>query len=427
MTVGGVLIGWVAFDLGTWVWMVISIGLAGGVGGLAVWMWFGDRMAGGAAILVILLFGIVFRLLILSSDGYLSDDIFRYHFDGRVLNAGINPYRYAPDDKEVSHLRIEALDQKINHPHVRTVYPPLAQVYFALAAWVTPSGLGGLQALFLLSEIMAWLLLWWELRRRGSAASNIMIMAWAPLLMLEGYLPGHLDMLALPWTVLLLIWIESPRPNLAAVALTAACLIKPIVMIFVPMIVARVGLRKSLRPALLCAFLLVIAYLPFISAGKYVVDSMWLMAAKWFFNASVYTVLESIFTPPVARLAAGGLLVGLIVIIPIYIKELHAGMLMTFGAFVVCTTTLFPWYLIWMFPILVVKPDPALLVLSVLVLIAEMVNIEHQLHDVWYLPHWVQLVEYVPFFVLLVIGSIRKWGMFSSRHATFAKLEQNEV
>src|SRR5262245_18276567 len=42
------------------------------------------------------------RLGALAAPVYLSDDIYRYIWDGRVQAAGINPYRYIPDDAELA-------------------------------------------------------------------------------------------------------------------------------------------------------------------------------------------------------------------------------------------------------------------------------------------------------------------------------------
>ena len=45
-----------------------------------------------------ILFGVFFRLALIPSEPFLSDDIYRYLWDGKVFVAGINPYEYAPLD-----------------------------------------------------------------------------------------------------------------------------------------------------------------------------------------------------------------------------------------------------------------------------------------------------------------------------------------
>src|SRR5512132_3887780 len=62
---------------------------------IVVWLIFRARGA-RSTLLLVLLFAGIFRLSIVFAPPYLSDDIYRYVWDGRVQAAGINPYRYIP-------------------------------------------------------------------------------------------------------------------------------------------------------------------------------------------------------------------------------------------------------------------------------------------------------------------------------------------
>src|SRR5690242_17050964 len=57
--------------------------------------------ASNSIVLIAIAFAVVFRLSILFAPPYLSDDIYRYVWDGRVQAAGINPYRYIPAAPEL--------------------------------------------------------------------------------------------------------------------------------------------------------------------------------------------------------------------------------------------------------------------------------------------------------------------------------------
>ena len=86
---------------------------------------------------------VAMRLLTLTAPPVLSSDLYRYVWDGRVQLAGINPYRYLPAADELAFLRDEAVYPHINRAeYAHTVYPPAAQVIFALAAAVTPGVFG---------------------------------------------------------------------------------------------------------------------------------------------------------------------------------------------------------------------------------------------------------------------------------------------
>ena len=71
------------------------------------------------------------RLALLFVEPYLSTDIYRYIWDGRVQAAGINPYRYVPKAPELAQLRDAAIFPLINRAsYAPTIYPPVAQAIF---------------------------------------------------------------------------------------------------------------------------------------------------------------------------------------------------------------------------------------------------------------------------------------------------------
>ncbi|HTH96902.1 MAG TPA: hypothetical protein VL574_05750, partial [Stellaceae bacterium] len=74
------------------------------------------------------------RLVLLPAPP-LSTDIYRYIWDGRVQAAGINPYRYIPDDPALTALRDKTIWPSINRAATaHTIYPPAAQVVFLAAS-----------------------------------------------------------------------------------------------------------------------------------------------------------------------------------------------------------------------------------------------------------------------------------------------------
>ncbi|HET7288527.1 MAG TPA: hypothetical protein VFI71_13695, partial [Pyrinomonadaceae bacterium] len=93
-----------------------------------------------STLLIAIVFAVLFRVSILFAPPYLSDDIYRYIWDGRVQAAGINPYRYIPAAPELVQLRDDAIYPKINRrDYAHTIYPPVAQVVFLLTTRVSES------------------------------------------------------------------------------------------------------------------------------------------------------------------------------------------------------------------------------------------------------------------------------------------------
>src|SRR5262245_17786531 len=116
---------------------------------------------------LVVFFAALFRLVMIAAPPSLSDDVWRYVWDGRVQAAGHNPYAWPPDAKELEPLR-DGGWSRINHPSIRTVYPPLAEALFLVSA-VARGGARGLKLLFACFDIGAILALAALLRKTGRA------------------------------------------------------------------------------------------------------------------------------------------------------------------------------------------------------------------------------------------------------------------
>jgi hypothetical protein len=409
-----------------WVVRVIVIAVGGGLLVLLTTVTWKRIDVGPVWVVLVLALALAFRLAALPASRELSDDAARYHWDGKVLAHGINPYRYPPDDPALSHLRTDALDERINHPAYLTCYPPLAQILFSAGYLLTPGQLTGFQMLCLVAELATWLLLWRELRRRGKPMAWLLLAAWCPLIIFQGYLPGHLDVLTLPLVTLFLLHTAAGRPWGAGLTLGLACLIKPLPLIFAPAALRQFGWRGSWRFALAATAITMTLYLPFWQVGgKKLFISSWLMATKWSFNGTLAALLESHLALDWAHLAAAVLALGLILLGTWRGADLFSRMLLAQAAFLVCSPTLFPWYLIGMYPLLVLRPDPALLAIGTLAPLADEVIIKFHTQGLWEPAAWVRPAEFGPFFVLLILGAWHRWGMFSSGKGRQTKPESS--
>ena len=80
---------------------------------------------------LILFFAVIFRFSLIPSDPVvLSKDMYRYIWDGRVQQSGINPYLYPPEAAELKTLRDDRIFPKINRKESPTLYPAGAQIFF---------------------------------------------------------------------------------------------------------------------------------------------------------------------------------------------------------------------------------------------------------------------------------------------------------
>ena len=90
----------------------------------------------------VLFIGLLFRLVLLFSTPNLSDDYYRFIWDGELISNGNNPYEFKPVEqefyspKEETTLKDRAYD-KMNSKEYYSVYPPVNQVFFGLVEYAS--------------------------------------------------------------------------------------------------------------------------------------------------------------------------------------------------------------------------------------------------------------------------------------------------
>jgi alpha-1,6-mannosyltransferase len=203
------------------------------------------------------------RLPLLFSEPYLSSDVYRYVWDGRVQAAGINPYRYVPDAPELESLQDEEIHPNINRSdYAVTIYPPGAQIFFLAATRISES-LTWMKASLLGWEALAIALLLLLLRRAGQPDALVLLYAWHPLPLWEFAGNGHLDAAAIACVLAALLARARGRSALAGVALGVATLVKLYPLALLPAL-WRPGDRRM--PAALAATIAA-GYLPYLGVG----------------------------------------------------------------------------------------------------------------------------------------------------------------
>jgi len=191
---------------------------------------------------------LLLRALLLVPEPRLSGDVYRYLSDGRTLAGGTNPYAYTPTDP------------RINHPEIRSIYPPHAQLLFALVhelhAW---------RLLIVAFDLLAIVLL----RERGLAYAT------CPLVLFEGTWSGHLDAIAGVFVLLALL-----RRSGVAAGIAAGLKIIPIAA--VPALFGR-------RVPLSFFAALLVPFVPFL--GGPIMPGLRDYATRWIFNSPLYELV----------------------------------------------------------------------------------------------------------------------------------------
>lgn len=216
-----------------------------------------------STLLIVIGFAVLFRLSILFAPPYLSDDIYRYVWDGRVQAAGINPYRYIPAAPELAHLRDDVIYPKINRRDwAHTIYPPAAQLVFFLTTRISESVVW-MKATMLIFELVTVWAVAQLLTLLGRPRQLLLLYAWHPLVIWEFAGSGHVDAIAIGFIALaFLAW--HKKSNLGAgFTLAGATLVKLFPIVLLPAMLK----RGRWRIAFVFAATIIVGYLAYLSVG----------------------------------------------------------------------------------------------------------------------------------------------------------------
>ncbi len=223
-----------------------------------------QRVPAQTGLIIIFALALVMRLLVVGEPPYLSTDVYRYIWDGRVQAAGINPYRYVPADSTLSVLRDAAIFPNINRAdYAVTAYPPVAQMFFLLVTRFSES-IVAMRLAMIGCEIVIVAVMIDLLRRLHLPPTAVVAWAWHPLVIWEIANNGHSDavMVAL---LMFGVWLLTRHRALAgAVAVTLAALVKPYALVALPAFWRPWDWRL---PATVVATIAA-CYLPYIGVGR---------------------------------------------------------------------------------------------------------------------------------------------------------------
>lgn len=191
--------------------------------------------------------GLLFRLLFLFSMPALSDDFYRFIWDGELMNRGISPFLYQPAELSFDLPAKELLLEKMNSPNYYSVYPPFLQLFFALAV-----ALGGslLQTVFWLHLIIVaaeaatffFLVKSLDLLKKPRALALIYFLNPLIIIELSGNL--HFEGLMLCFFSAAFYFLLKKRSTVSGVFWSLAFGVKMIPLILLPSVVRRLSFKK---------------------------------------------------------------------------------------------------------------------------------------------------------------------------------------
>jgi alpha-1,6-mannosyltransferase len=298
----------------------------------------------------------------------LSDDMYRYVWEGRLQAHGFSPYAHPPNSAAVAHLRDDAVWPNVNRKAAVTVYPPAAQLAYTLLWRIWPDSVHWFQVAMSLGALAAGLLLVRLLRVLQLSTARVVIYLWAPLLVFEAAHGAHVDGLVLPLLVGAWLARVQRRDGWVGLLLGTATAIKLFPILLLPALWRPRDPQGWWRlPAAFGATLLLF-YLPYV----------------WWSGAAVIGFLPNYFGERFNMGLAGWLIplfaqAGInpnlgILAVTLVALALCAGWMVLqapaddstairrsiwlIGAFTILAQNLFSWYLLWVLPLVALFVRP---------------------------------------------------------------------
>ena len=329
--------------------------------------------------------GITARVLFLPSIPNLSQDFYRFIWDGRLLILGINPYMFSPEQLANGLLNateltsLEAISNakvliqgmgSLNASHYSN-YPPINQLCFALAALFAKTSILGSVIVLRIIIIGADLgILYFGkklLEKLNLPAKNIFWYFLNPFIIIELTGNLHFEGVMLFFVIWSLYMLDKKRWVLAAILLGVSVSVKLLPLLFLPLFykylapegLFKKGFWKMKKFYWLTLATIVFTFAPF--ASKTFISNFSATIGLWFqsfeFNASIYYIIRWIGFQAVGWniIATVGLILPMVVFICIVLltvfrkynttQKLITGMLLAVSIYFLLATTVHPWYI----------------------------------------------------------------------------------
>jgi len=385
--------------------------------------WLSLRTSDSRSLLLLgLIFAALFRLSIIFFPPYLSDDIYRYIWDGRVQAAGINPYRYIPAEDSLAQLRDDKIYPYINRRDTaHTIYPPVAEAAFLVITRVSESVTWMKVAMVAFEAVAVWAIIQ-LLVSFGFARQRVLIYAWHPLVVWEFAGSGHIDALAIAFIALTLLARRKNKETATGLLLACATCVKLFTVVLLPAVYKRWSWKMPV--AFVAA--VVIAYLPYLGVGPmkalgslpfYATERGLLTGEQYFLLA----LARQVFHVNVPTVAYFIFVIAVLSALSLWMtrersddtQHLRNGLLIA-SVFLLLLAPHFSWYFTWLIPFLCFIPSIPFFYLTVANFLLYLTWLGDAPNRVLVL----KALIFVPFLILLLLQSsvFRLLSRWRTRH-----------
>ena len=248
----------------------------------------------------VILIALSVRLLGLFAFPQLSDDIYRYWWDGQCSLHGLNPFEFTPhqimEQGLLSGEQFSRFYPLLNSPDYHSVYPSVCQFLFWLCAWISGHHIYTfsilLKLFFLIAEVSVLLLCSKTITESLSPQGFIKLYLLNPLLVVECYGNLHFEFLLTIFLLCALHLYNPFRPLAHGLAMGLSVISKIYSAIFLPLFLIRK--KNQYFVSFLAITLCTLSMLVFINIEKKTGGGYGLYFSQFEFNSSIYILLSKL-------------------------------------------------------------------------------------------------------------------------------------
>ncbi len=360
---------------------------------------------------------ILLRLIAMFSLPVLSDDYFRFIWDGKQILGHVNPFQYTPLD----YLKIhpgnaywQYLYENMNSQEYHSIYPAVLQYIFAGSVWLFPNnpyGAAVIMKLFIfLAECGSMRIFYLLLKRKNIPVRNALWYVLNPLIIIELTGNVHFEGVMLFFFLAGYYLLEKKSYWLSGICWGLAIATKMIPLMLAPLILRAIGWKAFLRFGSAAFAVIILVFLPFYNAHlvQDVTASLRLYYHLFEFNASIfylirwiafhyvdYDIIEEV-APVLGMISFVWIL--LISWWPSKKFSLYDKSIWIFAVYFLLTTMVHPWYSSILIMLCVFSRYKFPLVFSLLILLS---YFPYSLKD-YNENLWVILIEYLLLFLFMI-------------------------
>jgi len=324
---------------------------------------------------LLLALAIFCRLLFLFVPPNLSPDFYRFIWDGELLNMGINPYAYTPNEiismpsiygSEYMRLLYHGMTD-LSQVHYSN-YPIVNQFFYFIPAYFSDTIQGnilGLKLIVILFDIGTILLLKKLLNLLKIDINKLWLYALNPLIIIEFAGNLHFEGVMIFFLLLSIYYVVNPKYKtsgwiMAGIFLAISAQVKLIPLMFIPFFYKKLRWRKSLGFTAVTLIIFILIGMILWSEPIYLQHMMKSINdyfVSFEFNSSIFTILNHFKSKELgwnATYVVGPLLskiaIVLIILLAVFRKyssdiDIFKGMMFALLIYYGLATTVHPWYI----------------------------------------------------------------------------------